>query len=135
MKSYKIRFEPDPDIPVFKRLQYEEVDVPLKDIIQRGIHPESMNHESSGRELASLRNQLHEILNAAENKLPDLASIGYGIDIKDSAYWYNYDIESWMERLAKNIVFVEDLNYPRLVALATQRLRKIWNHETARDLA
>ncbi len=123
MKAYKIRFETDKDIPVFKRLHYEEVDVPLKDIIQRGIHPESMNHEPSCRELASLRNHIQELLNDAQHKLPDLTGLGYGEDIKESIYYYSYqDITSCLKRIANNTIFVEDLNYPKLVELATQRL-------------
>ena len=136
MKTYKLRFETDPEIPPFKRLHYEEVEVPFKDIIQRGIHPNSMNQEASGREVVSLRNRLYEVLNDDVHTLPHLARIGYGEEMKESMFYYDrYDLTSNFARIAKQIRFVDNLDYPQLVELATSRLREIWKHETARDLA
>ena len=134
MKAFKIRFEQDPDISVFKRLHYEEVDVPLKEIIQRGIHPNSMNHETPDRELASFRNRMHEILNNEEHKFIDLIGLGYGEDFKESMYYYSYyDLTSYLAKIAKSIIFVEDLDYPKLIEFATQRLRTIWSPGSYRE--
>ena len=136
MKTYKLRFKPDPDIPVFKRLHIEEVDLPIQDIISRGIHPESMNHEPSYRELASLRSRIYQILNDTDHKIAELTVLGYGEDQKEPTYYYSYqDLASSLDRIAKGIIFVEDINYSKLVELATKRLREMWKHETGRDLA
>ena len=33
VKTYKLFFEPDRAVPQFKRLRFEEVDVPLRDVL------------------------------------------------------------------------------------------------------
>ncbi len=95
-----------------------------------------MKYEPSYQKLISLRSRLYEILNVTEHKITKLTSLGYGEDLKEPTYYYNYlNLASSLERITKGIIFVEDLDYPKLVELATQRLKKIWKHETARDLA
>ena len=136
MKTYRLWLDADADIPAFKRLRFEETEVPFADILGRGIHPNSMNSEISGRELDSLRKRLYELLNDPERKIPHLASLGYGADLEESkSYYYRYDLASNLANIAEHIRFVDELDYPKLVELAVECLRRKWSHEIARDLA
>ena len=44
MRSYRLSFEPDRAVPQFKRLRFEEVEVPLRDVLTRGCHPVGACH-------------------------------------------------------------------------------------------
>jgi hypothetical protein len=39
MKAYKLFFKPDNAVPQFKRLRFEEVEMPFRDVLTRGCHP------------------------------------------------------------------------------------------------
>ena len=39
MKTYRLWLEPDPTFPRFKRLAFDQVEVPIADVLVKGIHP------------------------------------------------------------------------------------------------
>lgn len=133
MKTFKLWFEPDAEIPSFKRLCFEEADLPFRDILHRGIHPDCVG---LGRVLSSLRNRLYGILNNDENIVPHLNSLGYCTKLEEGHYYYVYrDLESVLHRIKKSVLFVDDIDYPTIVEFAARRLRDTWNHRVAYNLA
>ena len=44
MKAYRLFLKPDRAVPQFTRLRFEEVDVPLRDVLTRGCHPVDACH-------------------------------------------------------------------------------------------
>lgn len=133
MKTFKLWFEPDTEIPAFKRLHFEAEDVPLKDILHRGIHPDWIR---ASRALSSLKNRLFGILNEDAMKIPQLDSLGYCQHLEESHYYYLYsDLHSVLRKIEKSVLFIDDIDYPVLVEHAAERLRHIWSHKTACSLA
>lgn len=133
MNTFKLWFEPDTEIPAFKRLRFEATDVPLKDILHRGIHPDWIR---ASRALSSLKNRLYGILNQDAMKIPQLDSLGYCQKIAESNYYYLcYDLTSVLRRIEKSVLFIDDIDYPQLIEHAAERLRTVWSHKVACSLA
>ena len=133
MKTIKLWLEPDPEVALFQRLRYEWAEVPLREILLKGIHPWQGPHVH-----ASLCEAFMERLNASGMKLRELESHGYCSDLSGgSGYYYRYNsrFERLLSQVREGILFVEDsFSYERLLELAKERLAQEWSHCTVRDL-
>jgi hypothetical protein len=133
MKTFRLWLEPDKEIPQFKRLAYERVDVSIADVLLRGIHPWIEAEENR-----SLNQRFMAILNDDESKLPELAEFSYCGDLSCTVQSYNYSpmpaFQENLERIKKNIYFVGELSYVELLSMAKRRVRKKWNHSFARNM-
>jgi hypothetical protein len=133
MQTYRLWFEEDKDIPQFKRLQFEKVEVPLVDVLVRGIHP--VNGDSDG---SSAKEKLVEVLNDAENKINEIEPFAYCTDVScvtTSHYYKPVDpLEQTLDRIGRSVCFVDGLSYADLLRIAQERLRGAWSHATAHGL-
>jgi len=137
MKAYKLWLEQDPDIPEFRRLRFEEIEVPVQDILRRGIHPASMLIDNRRREGSKLNERITDILNGSEMKIAGLAEFGYCEDISEHRSFYRErdDFESNARKIAECICFMDKLDYATLLSIARRRFIETWSHETALKLA
>jgi len=137
MKTYKLWLEPDPLIPEFKRLRFAEVDVPVQEIIRRGIHPKSMEQDFHPSDSFGLNTLTTEILNDKGMKISGLVEFGYCENIsEESSYFYgrnNFEINA--KKISENTCFTDDLDYSKLIAIARRRLKETWSHRVAVNLA
>lgn len=133
MKTFRLWFAPDREVPQFKRLEYEQVDVSIEDVLLKGIHPWVESEENR-----SLNQRFMEILNDDESKLPELAEFSYCSDLSCTVQSYNYSkmpaFQENLERIKKNIYFVGSLSYVELLGIAKRRMREKWNHSFARNI-
>ena len=133
MKTFRLWLEPDDQIPQFRRLAYELADVPIADVLLRGIHPWIEAEENS-----SLNVKLMEILNSDESKPPELRQFNLCSNLSCTALRYNYSpmpaFQENLERIKKNVYFIGDLGYGNLISIAKQRLRDRWCHRIARSM-
>jgi len=137
MKTYKLWFEHDPLIPEFKQLHFAEADVSVKEIIQRGIYPKSMEQDFFSSDSFGLNTFTIEILNDKRMKIPGFTEFGYCENISEvSSYFFgrnNFEMNA--KKIADNICFIDDLDYPALFTLAKRRLTETWSHKVAVNLA
>lgn len=131
MKTIKMWLEQDEQFPQFKRLAYELVDVPIADVLQKGIHPfqEAVNN--------SAKEEIVEILNKPEMKIEELENLGYGSDISAATSYYGYydkrsPIIETLKGIRESIFFVDALAYLELLKIAKEQLRRKWNHTIAK---
>jgi hypothetical protein len=133
LQTFTFWLEPDPEIPRFKRLQWKLGDVPVADVLLRGVHPwMGPNHH------ATLPAALAQRVNAETAKIADLMSMGHCYDIQTD-YGHVWKEPCQFQRTLKSIqedvYFVDDLTYMELLDIAKQRLRDRWSHTVARTLA
>jgi hypothetical protein len=133
METFRIWLESDKEIPQFKRLIYEKVDVPLSDVITRGIHPNLAENTNK-----TLGDRFAKILNKDEFKIEELAEAHYCQDVSHTGYYAYYfnksPFEETLNQIRCHVYFVDNLSYLELLTLAKERLKKDWSHEVAYDL-
>jgi len=133
METFRLWFEDDKEIPQFKRLSFEKVNVPLGDVLTIGIHP-----WMGGNVHSTLGERFVQILNNEELKLEELAQAHYCRDISHSTYYSYYldttPFEETLKNIHNNVYFVDDLSYIELITLAKERLKKMWSHKIAYEL-
>ncbi len=131
MKTFKLWLEPDSEIPEFKRLGFAVVDVPVADVLLRGIHPWDGKNDS-------LQDQVTAMVNNPAMKPAELAPLGYCEDVHGPSIRYSYDertrFELSLERIRDSIYFVRSLSFQRLLSLAHGRLRECWRHELSKSI-
>jgi hypothetical protein len=134
METFKLLFKDDPNIPEFKQLAWETVDVDVQDVIERGIHPYSDKNANR-----TLTERFVQLLNSDQFKIKRLAELEHCYDIGSchrDYYYTEYDqFTELLRRVSETLRFVEDINYQRLLKLAKQQLRRKWNHALAKELA
>ncbi len=134
MQTFKLWFENDPDVPGFKILTYENIEIGIKDVIENGIHPWS--YRNANRTLVE---KIIILVNSDEFKISELVELNYCEDISNynSNYYYSgYDqFEDLLNRICQNIRFVENISFLELIKLAKNQLGERWNHEIAKKLA
>ena len=137
MKTFILWLEPEQEIPEFKRLRFKVRDLPVQDIIQKGIHPKNMKENYSCYNNCEINDRITEILNETGLKIPELEGSGYCEDISEySSYCYSRDdFEQNARRISNTIYFVDELDYPTLLAIAKRRLTETWSHTTVLNLA
>jgi len=142
MKTYRLWLEKDSDLPQFRRLRFEQVEVSLKRVLLEGIHPHGATcSEYSRYDASHLSEKLIEIMNLDEFKIQELCQFSYCGDITVIPriyYTYGRDDEDELEgnfkHIRESILFTDKLSYIELLELAKKKLKEKWDHNTAREL-
>jgi hypothetical protein len=137
LNTFRFYFEADPDFPVFRRLAREIVEVPVRDVLTRGIHPWTVNSNGADGH-PSLTGAFLDRLNAPGVKVAVLDAARYSHDISQlpwNGYGRKSRFEQMLDRIRDQVRFADDLTYPRLLAIARERLAARWDHRLARRLA
>jgi hypothetical protein len=133
MDTFRLFFENDKEIPRFKRLAYEKVNVSIKDVILNGIHP-----WMGGNVHKTLGEKFVQVLNSDDLKPKELTQPNYCQDVTYSCcYSYCNDttpFEETLNHIKEGIYFVDGLTYIELLSIAKERLKKLWSHKIAYDL-
>jgi len=133
MYTYKLWLEPDEQIPQFKRLAFEKIDVSVSDVLLKGIHPWTSKTVSH-----NVINKVIEILNSDEMILAELKEFDYCYEFNNSSDDYYHQQISRFEKVLNNIkesiFFVENLTYPELLSIAKNCLKDNWTHHTVYEL-
>ena len=133
MQTYKLSFKDDPDIPEFKRLAFELVEVDIKDVLVKGIHPWSQQYT-----YRPLVEGFTHRLNIDEFKIPQLTEMKYCEKVQSyirNNYFREYShFEELLERVNNSVRFVDDLTYQRLLIIAKEQLSKKWNHKIVKQI-
>ena len=130
METLKLWMEEDPEIPQFKRLRYRKIDVPVADVLLKGIHPLCDQSDK-------VCDKLIEVLNNDDLKPGELAELKYCHEMGKPHTYYsqgNLELTSLLDTLARTVYFVDELSFRELVDIATQRLRSRWCHREALEL-
>ena len=140
IQTYQLRLRPDGIMPLFRRVEFVLVDVPLADVFHKGVHPHShttgLGHDSWGTADAIV-----ERLNAPDAFVPELSShqVGFNIVKPTSASSWRQQAAVVLDNLLKTLrtgtYFTEDITYSQLRDCAVARLRETWDHPVARQLA
>ena len=132
MNTFKLWLEPDDKIPQFKRLCWEIIEVSLMDVLRSGIHPWQAG------DFNSLSNKFMQLVNKQEIKPKELSQFAYCQDMSTPVQSYYYarqtHFEQVLERIQKQVFFVDNLSYMELLGIAKQRLRDTWSHHVAHDI-
>ena len=133
MQTYKLWFEDGPDIPEFKKLAFDRVEVDIKDVLVNGIHP-----WSDRQTYRTLVEGFTHQLNFDKFKITQLTELKYCENIHNFVYnnyyrEYSY-FEKLLERVNNSVRFVDDLTYQRLRIIAKKQLSKKWNHKIVRQI-
>lgn len=147
MRAYRLFFEPDRAVPQFRRLRFEEVDVPLRDVLTRGCHPAGAccRRGEGRRDSSNVAEAVVAKLNEDDARVAALKDFGYSHDLHTtcppSRYAYG---GSWQYRdpslaeelraLGKELYFVRDLSFRELFVVAWERLKAGWNGAVARSM-
>ncbi len=129
MKTFKLWLEPDQEIPRFKRLTFKIVEVPLADVLTKGIHPWQPPYDRD-----KLWESFIKILNSQDFKPKELEQFSYCEDIREphASYYHNDSaFEETLRRLQESIYFIDSLSYTELLEIAKENLRKTWSHKIA----
>ena len=137
LKTFTFWLEPDEQFAMFKRLAWKLVDVFIGDVLMGGVHPWTTNQDGTDVH-PSLIDAFLQRLNDEAAKVAELESFGYGHDVPaQHGHYYEKKtrFERTLEYVQKNVRFVDDLSYLRLLEMAKRRLWDSWNHRVARTLA
>ena len=137
MKVCKLWLEQDLEIPQFKRLKFKTVNIPVQEVIRRGIHPEGLYSQHRNYDSCQINACLVELINQIDLKIPELAGQGLCDDISEYRNYYHIrnSLEDNLLRISDSIYFIDQLDYPTLLKIAKKRLVENWSHSTALDLA
>ena len=133
MQTIRLWLEDDPDIPVFKKLAWEVVEISIRAVLEQGIHPWGDRNTSR-----TLMEKFLQALNDDEFKISELADIGYCDPFNSySQHYYGEQsqFEELLNRINQSVRFVECLGYCEMLDLAKVQLRQNWNHKLVRQLA
>ena len=127
MKTFRLWLEPDSVFSEFRRLRWEMVDVPLEDVLMRGIHPWSGPDKH-----LSLVDEFMRRFNEPEFAVADLEPFGYWHELLIGGGRYPYEHQSRFERalrqIREEVCFVDGLSYLKLLDMAKEELRRKWGH-------
>ena len=135
--TYKLTLAPDRERPGILRLRSALTPVSMRDVFTNGVHPHSAVAVAGRADATGAHTEVLRRLNDKAAMLPGLAAHGlcYEIAARVSIY-YNADahnpLKQLLEQLEKEILFVEEDNYERILEIAIARLRRIWSAEIAR---
>ena len=138
MKLYglKVWLEPDHRIPAFMRMGYDRIEVPVEDVLLKGIHPESAMGVSGdfcqAAELFSRR------LNDSEHRFESLSVQHLNAEIVMAQHGNYHDkrtaLARTLELVGHGVYFADDVTYDRIVKLARKYVSTHWSHEQAWNL-
>lgn len=133
MKTFHLKLVPDNDLPQFKRLHFEEVDISFTKAMQQGIH---IRHDDTER--LHVLSGIMEAFNQSVHNMDELTVTEYAKHIDFNRYFGIYiahkKLEYLLEKLSKEIYFVESLSYQELLQAAKERLQAIWSNDVAESM-
>ena len=133
MQTYRLWLEADKEIPRFKRLRFAKTEVPIGDVLRKGIHP-----WQGDQMCPSLKDKVLEVLNAEEMKPAEFEKQGYCCELSRPGEndYYNYNdrsckFEKTLRTISEHVCFVEALTYQDLLSIAWERIRRLWSRRLA----
>ena len=135
LQSCRLWLEPDRETPMFKRLCWERVHVPLQDVLLRGIHPVS---GQEGNRL--LPERVLDAVNGEKARIPALEQFGHSSEISVMLFsrqgWNRpAGLERVLREIGDGLRFVPGgLTYLELLDAARMALRGRWSHSLAREM-
>jgi hypothetical protein len=132
MRTFKLWLINDPDIPGFKKLAWDVVEVEIRDVLEQGIHP--WGDRDTCR---TLMERFLQVLNDDRFNIPELADLGYCDAFASHTNHYRGEqnqFEELLSRINQSVRFVGSLGYRQMLDLARQQLRQNWNHRLVRQL-
>jgi hypothetical protein len=140
IQTQKLRLEPDKEVPGLKRLRFSPVEVTVEDVFLRGVHPHSVVRAGNQHDHTGMADTLLAKLNEPSAYLPELKAHSLGHEIAApgySVYGCNETpdpVDRLLKYLAENIYFADGLTYEQLLAMAIERLRRVWDGAVARNM-
>ncbi len=133
MRAIKLWLEPDEKFPQFNRLTFNKAEVPLSDVLLKGIHPWDY-----GSRLDNLCEKTTQILNSECLILPELKEFGYssgfGYGSERDYYREGSIFERLLTEIKERVFFVDSLGYLELIAIAKKTLQDDWTNERVYSL-
>lgn len=131
LTTFRFWLAPDKKIPRFKRLHWEEVPVPVADVLTQGIHP-----WMGAGHCPSLADAVLERINRSETMFAELGAfrLCYDVYLTGTNLHGSYDgckFQSLLEELKKTVYFVEDITFLELLQIAKERLLERWDDALA----
>ncbi|MBI5090935.1 MAG: hypothetical protein HZB26_00660 [Candidatus Hydrogenedentes bacterium] len=133
LKTFRFWLEPDQDIPRFRRLQWELIEVPVAEVLLQGIHP-----WAGADKHPSLLEEFVKHMNSGAAKVASLEPMQYSHDITSSRdyCWSGACLfQATLKNIQQNLCFVDSLSYLELLEIAKDRLRTAWGNGLALTLA
>ena len=134
MKTLQLRLEPDQQMPIFSRLQWDIIDVSFREVLETGVHPwvgNNMHHD--------LPDALCAKLNQAEHKPIGLLSHHMLVDLTVNpvnTMGSQTRLEVFLARVQKDVLFCDAaLDFPALAEIARATLAERWSRSLALRLA
>ena len=133
VQTFRLWFEEDKEVPQFKRLQFETVNVPLAQVLLDGVHPWTGEAVKNG-----LLDRFMQLLNEEESKPAELSPHGYCGNVAEANRYASYHtmtaFEYTLQRIAENVYFVDSLSLVELLRIAKRQLRERWDKQIASRL-
>lgn len=133
METYRLWFEKDRDFPRFMRLMCGKVEVSLKGVLTKGVHPLELTSDIYHRDISMLSQRLVKEVNEKTHLVRELAELGYCSQLSVPAGFY-YDeskLDHTLSVLAEHMFYVERLSYGELLEIARRALARKWDHKLA----
>lgn len=132
----KVWLEPDFRIPAFLRLRCEGIEVPIKDVLLEGIHPESAM--GMGGDWCQAAELFAQKLNDTICRFESLSVHRLDMDVQMVRGGALHDrrtaLERTLEFVERDVYFADDVSYDQIVKQAKTFLRNHWSREHAWNL-
>jgi len=130
LKTLTLQLIPDAVFPMFQRMQFHEVEVPIDDVVMRGVYPWSGDSAGYDKHPSLVDKFLFE-LNQSGVKLPELAEHGWCHDVYSSHDAYSYinkrpRFTRLLLELQQRMYFVKKMSYRELLEIARNHLAENW---------
>jgi len=136
LQGIKLWLEPDHLIPVFLRLRTRAVDVPIVDVLLKGIHPESAI--VIGGDWCQAGELLAQKLNQERFRFDPLSVHRLNSDIVPLKNGFHHDrrtgLQRGIESVCSSVYFAERADYSLILERAIEHLKTNWNDEAAWNL-
>ncbi|VGO15108.1 hypothetical protein PDESU_03688 [Pontiella desulfatans] len=136
IQGIKLWLEPDHLIPVFLRLRAQAVEVPVADVLLKGIHPESAI--GLGGDWCQAGELLAQTLNRERFRFDPLSVHRLNADIVPLKDGFHHDRRTGLQRgidsVCGSVYFAEQADYSLILKKAVERLRDHWRNDVAWNL-
>lgn len=135
MRSYRLWLEPDNTFPQFFRLCCEDIEVPVADVVMKGVHP-FQEQEYTTR----VMDKFLDLLNDESHEAVNLSRFGYSDEFHWTSSGHAYtgnlsQFQGLLKVVHESIFFVDDsLTYEEVLKIASAQLTKKWSHRMAKRL-
>ena len=136
IKGIKVWLEPDLRMPVFLCLRCQSVEVPIRDVLLEGIHPESALGMSG--DWCQAAEMLTQTLNQERYRFAPLSVHRLNFDVAPSKDGFHHDrrtgLERTLEAVSNSVYFTDQADYSLILNTSIERLRNHWNEDSAWNL-